>query len=592
MKNIRNLFFAAACGAALLLTACLGGADSSGFDPETPQIAFESQSVTIETLGGDFEVALLSNLPWRVKCDVPWISLATINGPGNGSVQFSVARNRTSEERTGIITAWITDDSTAQLVLTQQPADVAENFIYFVKTDGDALASGLSWDEATTLSTAIEMAGDGDVICLAAGTYTPVALIPGGESQEERTFEIHSNFTLEGGYPADASEGAQPDPAANETVLSGNLGSISAYHVVIVTAAKSAQHRATLKNLTISDGVGMSVNGALTRSVNGSSFDAGQGGGLVVGYSNLDVIDCRITDNEACHAGGVDMRQGSEVSFVRTTIANNAASTNGGGIWNEGGTVYMDGCTISGNTSGGQCGGYYSIDAGGTRTVSRISNTTFADNDNTRTTANRSGGAAYIRAGSDAVFTNCTFTGNKAGYGGAIASHGASASNTSSTMCISCTFTNNSATTGGGALLVYNNYADIVVHNSIISGNAGPAESLDTGLISGVETQHLKIYASIVGSGLLDKDGSAASGGWSFSASTMLGELGYYAGGPTRTYPLVVSDTNPAVGQGLTVNELKDLAASCSPAVDAGIVAADQNGTPRGGRSIGAVTAQ
>ena len=54
----------------------------------------------------------------------------------------------------------------------------------------------------------------------------------------------------------------------------------------------------------------------------------------------------------------------------------------------------------------------------------------------------------------------------------------------------------------------------------------------------------------------------------------------------------MTSVDNPAVGQGLTVDELKALAASCTPAVGETIVAADQNGTPRGGRSIGAVTAQ
>ena len=188
------------------------------------------------------------------------------------------------------------------------------------------------------------------------------------------------------------------------------------------------------------------------------------------------------------------------------------------------------------------------------------------------------------------MFTNCTFTGNKAGYGGAIAGHGTGALS-ATTLCISCTFTNNLANDGGGALFAYNNYADVVARNSIVSGNSGPTDSGDMGVLAGVDASHVRVFSSIAGGQLFDNAGGAV-GGWSFSASTMLGELGFHAGGVTRTYPLMESADNPAIGQGLTVDELRALAASCTPAVNETIVAADQNCTPRGGRSIGAVTAQ
>lgn len=575
---------------ACLGAACLDSTDNSGFEPAVPEIAFDRSSLTVESIGGEQQVALSANLPWRVKTDASWVVLSTVNGPGSGTVKFTVQRNRTRDERKATITAYITDDSRATLSLVQQPADVSENFTYYVKTDGDALASGLSWEEATTLPTALENAGDGDVICLAAGTYTPVALLTGGETEPEKTFEIHSNFTLEGGYPADAVTGAVADPAANETVLSGNLGAESVYHVVTVTAAKSTLHTAVLKNLTISDGVGYDTNEVLRRFVGGAMIDAALGGGLFVGLSNLEVVNCRITGNEACHSGGVHVYAGAEVDFEGCTIANNTAANNAGGIWNSGAVVYMNNCTVSGNVSGQQAAGFYSIDSDGARSISRISNTTFSDNDNTRNAAKRSGGAAYIRAGSDAVFTNCTFTGNKAGYGGGIVGHG-TASQPSATLCISCTFTGNLANDGGGALFAYNNYADITARNSILSGNTGPAGSEETGVLAGVDASHVRTFVSVVGSGLLDADGSTV-GGWSFDASTMLGELGFHAGGVTRTRPLVVTDDNPAVGQGMSVEELKALAATCTPVVSDEIVAADQNGTLRNGRSIGAVTAQ
>ena len=170
MKNIRILFHTALLVATAVFTACLDATDDSGFIPETPRIAFEEPTLTIEKTGGDQTITIVSNLPWRLKSDVSWVVLTTVNGQGSGTVKFNVLRNRTRDERHGTITAYITDDCTATLSLTQLPAEASENFTYYVKTDGDALASGLSWEEATTLPTALENAGDGDVICLAAGT--------------------------------------------------------------------------------------------------------------------------------------------------------------------------------------------------------------------------------------------------------------------------------------------------------------------------------------------------------------------------------------------------------------------------------------
>lgn len=577
--------------AAVAFTACLDSTDNSGFDPATPDISFKETTHTVDKLGGEVELALSSNLPWRLKSNVSWILITTANGSGDGMVKITVLRNRKRDERRGSITAYITDKSTATLQITQEPADVSETFTYYVKTDGDALASGLTWEEATTLPTAIENAGDGDAICLAAGTYTPVALLTGGENEEEKTFEIHSNFSLEGGYPADAVTGAVADPAANETILSGKLGEKAAYHVVTVTAeqSKSLPIKASLKNLTVTDGVGRIKNEELRRIVGGAVIDAGIGGGLFVGVSNLEVVNCRITDNESCLSGGVHVYIGANVSFEGCTIANNTAAANGGGIWNQGAVVYMNNCTISGNVSTQMAAGFYSIDSGGAKSISRIYNSTFADNDNTRTATKRSGGGAYIREGSDAIFVNCTFTGNKAGYGAGIAGYGTTG-RPSQTRCISCTFTANKATSDGGGVFAYNNAGAILVHNSILSNNTSPAESIDTGTMPGVDPATIKLYQTIRGGQLLDATGTAVSG-WSFSASTMLGELGLY-GGTTRCYPLVVTAENPAVGQGMTSDELTQLAESCTPTVDATVATADQNGVPRNGRSIGACTAQ
>ncbi len=586
MKTLFRLF--AISFLAGIMVSCLDETDNTGFTPATPEISFEEETINIDQQGGERTVRLNSNLPWRVSSDSPWVSVVNSSGLEGGDIVVNIQRNRTRDIRNAVLTAYVTEDYKARLNIIQDATPAGESFVYYVKTDGNAAASGLTWEEATTLPTAMEMVGDGDKICLAAGTYTPVALLQGGETEEEKTFEIHSNFTLEGGYPADAVTGAVCDHIMNPTILSGILGSVSAYHVVTVTAVQNGSASAVLKNLVIRGGVGRSAVEEIRRSVGNSLIDAGKGAGLFIGKSNTEIINCTIEDNKACHAAGVSVFIGAVAKFENCIIRGNSASNNGGGIWNEGATVYMNNCTIDRNMSGQQAAGYYSIDSGGAPSISRIYNTTISNNDNTQKNAKRSGGGAYIRAGSDAVFVNCTFTGNKAGYGGVVSGHGTS-SNKSKTTFISCTMTGNSATAEGGCLFVYNNDADIFAYNSIVSGNTAPSGA-DTGaLSSAADISHVKTWSSIVGSTLLNSEGAMVSG-WSFSSSAMLGTFGYQGTSTTMTFPLVNSSDNPAVAQGMSQAELAAVASSYSPAVDSSVLSKDQNGLTRIENSIGSCT--
>ena len=72
----------------------------------------------------------------------------------------------------------------------------------------------------------------------------------------------------------------------------------------------------------------------------------------------------------------------------------------------------------------------------------------------------------------------------------------------------------------------------------------------------------------------------------------MLGEFGYYDGGFTKCFPLVVSADNPAVDQGLSNADLTEAAKGFTPAVDAELLLKDQNGTPRTKKSIGSYNAK
>lgn len=570
MKKIFSIFTVLLT--TLAVSGCLNHEDETGFTPEKPVISFSQESVSVEKGGGEITITLESNLPWRIKSDAAWVSLASSNGLEGGEIKATVARNRLREERTATLTAWVTEDSKATLSVIQAPAEATESITYHVKVDGDGLASGASWEEATTLPTALDAAGDGDVILLAAGTYTPTALIPGGEAPEERTFDIHSNFTIEGGYPANATTGAVADPA-NETILSGNLGSTQAYHVVVVSAVKATGAKAVLKNLTIQDGKGHSANKEITRFAGESSFDAGEGAGMSIGICNLEMTGCKVTGNTGQMAAGVIIDNGANVIFNNCSFNENNANGNGGGVWNEG-TITMNNCTIANNRATGQCAGYYGV-AG---SKAYIYNTAILGNDNTKT-ASRSGGGAYLRENSETVFVNCTFADNKSGNGGAACVYGNSAVGAVAKF-ISCTITGNTATNGGG-ICMYNATPVAEIYNCIVSGN-----NSDIGLagtVASTDSQVIK-NTSIIGSSLLNAEGTTVSG-WSFDAATMLGTLDYWNSSLTKSFALVAGDSNPAIDQGMSAAELQTLASGFG--ADASLAAKDQNGQDRTKKAIG-----
>ena len=586
MKNIFKTFIILA--ASFVMAGCLKSIDDTGFDPQTPNISFSEENLSIDQNGGELKVQLNSNLPWRVTSDAAWLTISDENGLEGKELVLTVAKNRTRKERIATLTAWIIADKPVKMTVSQDPTPAGESFTYYVKVDGDGLAEGFTWETATTLASAMEKAADGDKICVAAGTYTPITLIPGGETEEERTFEIHSNFTIEGGYPADAVTGAVVDPANNETILDG-VG--SAYHVVVVSAAKD-NTPAVLKNVTITGGRTHTANQQTYRQAGENLVDIGLAGGIYIGKANFVMENCKVIANAAALAAGCYISPNAEVTFRQCVFQNNSADSNGGGIWNAGGTLYMYDSVVAQNTCGQQAAGYYSIDSGGTITVSRIYNTLFLENDCTQKNEKRSGGALYIRAGSDAVFVNCTITGNKAGYGAAISGHGTGqeAAKLSNTTFFNCTITGNHANNGGGGLFAYNVGAQITAYNCIVSGNTSSGTAAEAGVMDGVDANRVLVKNSVLGSSLVDATGGPV-GGWGFSTS-MLGELGYYDNSLTKCFPLVVSADNPAVDQGLSNADLQAVAGGFSPAVDMDLLLSGQNAIQRTKKSIGSYNAK
>lgn len=558
------------------LISCSEDLDIKSFEPETPVYSFEGEEVSATKDGGEYTVNVKSNLPWRAKSNTSWITLNSESGMTDGSISFTVARNRTVEQRVGEIIVWVTGDDEKRLRVVQAPSEPSDLINhYYVKVDGVDSNDGLSWTNATTLENALEIMAPGDNIHIAAGEYIPTQLVSGGSDNGDKTFEIHSNVVIIGGYPADAKEGDVSDPTVNETVLSGNYVS---YHTVTVTAPNEADKKVVIKNLSIKNGrTGSSSSGTL--NINGSVYRRSYGGGLIVGKSEVDLIGCTVSNNETQqHAAGIYLFDGAVVRFIDSDITNNKGileNSNGGGVFNESATLYLINCNVTGNSVWGVGGGLYSFSAG-TPTYMYIYNTTVANNStNAGPNTGRRGGGYYAREFSRAQIVNSTFYGNESGRGGGISVYGAVGREAYVDM-ISSTVTDNFVYNNAGGVEVLAN-TKFNAYNSIITGNR--ATTLPD--MQWAANTATRAY-SIVGSEVLDEADAVVSG-QVFDFETMLGKPANNGG---RGLTCKVDAASPAALLGMDAEKLGKLALEFSPAIDSEIITKDQAGNSRVGKSV------
>ncbi|WP_206366992.1 BACON domain-containing protein [Sphingobacterium sp. SGG-5] len=558
----------------LVMVACQK-IDAESFTPEDPSINFDQQHVTVGNDVEEIELEINANLPWRIRTDAAWITLIKANGTAGEKAKIAVQRNRTTEERTAHIIAYITDASQTELLLTQAAGDPPPDYTrhFYVKTSGTAGNDGLSWAAPTTLDKALDEVADGDFIHIAAGTYAPTTALTGGTASDlkEYTFEIRANVQIIGGYPTNAQEGAIADPENSPTVLSGNLGSDKARHVVAVTAVKAEDQEVSLKGLTIRDG---NAGGSGNISVNGTNFSRAHGGGIIIGGAKVLIDNCQIIENTtANHAAGMYITNQAVVTIKNSSISKNSASvaaSNGGGIWNDGSTLYIYNSTVSENRIGGVGGGVYALNTART-TYTYMYNVTIANNVTGIFGANSAAPGYYGRELSEGVMVNCTIYGNTAGgtgAGGGIRMHGSAKLNV-----FSSTITNNAGGTGSGIDMSATGTNEVNLFNTIVAGNTGAATQ--------TAGNGITVSTSIVGSNVYDADGVVVAGA-TFDATTMLGSLGNH-GGLTQTV-LPIGTGNPALLYGLNLLQLQLL--SINHNLEEDFVTQDQNDKSRTGKTV------
>ncbi len=360
----------------------------------------------------------------------------------------------------------------AQCDLGAVELKLSERKICYVNYFALPPTDGASWGSAYSFLAQ----GLGDTTCnevwVAKGTYKP----PIESSDRAASFVVPPGKAVYGGFAVGATARSQRDPAANPTILSGDIGTVgdssdNSYHVVVMDAVGAATN---ITNATVLDG--FTITGG---NANGAGSGQGFGGGLVcngpVGFvCSPTLANLVFSANQAVNGGAIanlGANNGiSSPTITSVTFSANHASTFGGAIWNAcgggicnavvtgsrfegnsapiGGAVENDSANgsyidvvFSANTSG-NAGAVYNSDSAGPSSPS-FRSVTFANN-----TATLYGGAVVNALGPASAprFDAVVFTGNSAQRGGAVHNFGGNA-NFSDVL-----FLGNHSTFDGGAM--------------------------------------------------------------------------------------------------------------------------------------------
>lgn len=255
--------------------------------------------------------------------------------------------------------------------------------------------------------------------------------------------------------------------------------------------------------LTVRDGGHLTLQNLTLRGGDGGEFG---GGGVLTLGGTLTLIRCRVEENQAIRGGGIfgtfDGDAMPRISLSESTVTDNAAASDGGGVGLFLGFLTVTKSTIAGNTAQGFGGGIYSESShphltdstvtgntahwgGGIASQSLTTHNTADPNDLTLTNstvaenaATESGGGVYL-AVSNFTLTNSTVARNTAGMnGGGIAG----TSIYDDLVLTYGTVAHNTAGVKGGGLSLRNGSGirpeergSTTLVYSLIAGNAAPS---------------------------------------------------------------------------------------------------------------------
>ncbi len=365
-----------------------------------------------------------------------------------------------------VVLAWVSSSALGQPVV-------------FVDVSANGNNDGSSWDDAyNDLQDALTEAEN------SGGAVTEI-WVADGIHRADDPFELINGVALLGGFAGDEIASDQRDPAANETILSGDTG----------VPLDPSDNSAPIIRSTFNDETAV-LDGFTLSDAN----DGGFRGAMVIRNGNPTVSACIFLNNRAGGGGGGILKDSAGVLRLLNVVfeANSCGGIGGGGLYLlRGETVLID-CAFIGNftdTALADGGAVYSS----SDTVNTYIRCLFVQN-----SAEDLGGALLNGIGSVNRFVNCAFLGNQTlqsvSNGGAVLDHyestyinclfsgnstsgdgGAVFATTSGTIAfLNCSMTANEADGEGGAIGTFSGSAQVTLANSILWGNTDSTGSGET----------------------------------------------------------------------------------------------------------------
>ncbi|QNR87218.1 hypothetical protein H9N25_19685 [Pedobacter riviphilus] len=307
-------------------------------------------------------------------------------------------------------------------------------------------------------------------IWVAGGTYKPLYNPAdndfGNPAGRDNAFLLVKDVKLYGGFAGTETMLANRNLTltSNKSILSGDIDNNDAltdnlsttingnnsYHVVVSAAAMGA---AELNGFTITGG---SANTNSFTTVNGELITRNNGGALYNINATLALSNLIIAYNKASFEGaGIYNYNKATVNASRTSITNNTATVNGGGIFSDsfGSSLNLSNMIVGGNNTNGNGGGICDYSISGS---SNFTNLLVYGN-----TAGSLGGGMYLSSATTTL-TNLSIVANTSITGGGLHNE-----RQSPVIYNSIIFGNNSG--------INNNNSTPVIKNSLVQGLSSTA---------------------------------------------------------------------------------------------------------------------
>ncbi|HYE96865.1 MAG TPA: right-handed parallel beta-helix repeat-containing protein [Rubricoccaceae bacterium] len=210
----------------------------------------------------------------------------------------------------------------------------SQTVVWYVDASATGTETGLSWADAfTDLQDALAVAGAGDEVWVAEGTYKPTA-----GTDRAATFILRSGVALYGGFEGTEQTHDQRDWVRHRTILSGEIG-------VPNQTTDNSCHAVTVSPLATPGGTTTAVlDGVVVTRGHAENCAEGGGGILLPGGSSPVIANCEVVDNRG---SGINAMPGSALIMRDCLLTLNFSEEGGGACaW----TVRA--CAWSGSSSG------------------------------------------------------------------------------------------------------------------------------------------------------------------------------------------------------------------------------------------------